>query len=493
MRLAILPANVLLADNSSQWLAVAIPLVLSQDLATAKLVIPLVAGSESAVYQLGATESLRVTVEERAKRLSIEGAMRDVPTQRNRRLVPPGEGDLLTELNALAKEIDGYATVFSTHNPRALEAFAIGVSSPNAQLKTQRLRDAIAADPSFGLAYVVLAESLANANSPDAAAVLQDGEAHLASFTELDRARFNFLRSKILHATLEQQGKAGADLVKLSPNDAEALAALGSNMFLQGKATEGERLMDRAITINPESAEIRQQLATGLIESKQFGKAEKVLASLAANPAIQPQLAFCILFEGDAARAAIVFEKFVSSVANPDAQTFLRASWQALAGHRPEAIQALTEAHFTDQRFLTLAKNQEVLWQVMDKRYREAKVASVGAGQIAALLASGAASPEEWNSKVAAIADKRSQANLRAYGLFLYGFYAPAAAAWKELDANAGNADLRARTMLAASLKLAGKADEASKIPVQPFIPDFSDYFNPVTFAQLRSLLGQAE
>jgi hypothetical protein len=81
---------------------------------------------------------------------------------------------------------------------------------------------------------------------------------------------------------------------------------------------------------------------------------------------------------------------------------------------------------------------------------------------------------------------------LRAYGLFLYGFYNRAAESWKAIADASGDTDLRARAMLAASLRLAGKPQEARKILVQPFVPDLSGYYAAVSFAQLRSLLGQA-
>jgi hypothetical protein len=277
--------------------------------------------------------------------------------------------------------------------------------------------------------------------------------------------------------------------VKLTPNDSDALAVFASALFLQGRSGEAERLMGRAIQISPDNPDFRQQLATGLMESRQFAQAEKTLASLTSNPANFSQLAFCVLLGGDAGRANGIYAKFLSTVANPSAKVFLQASWQAFTGHLDQAILQLGVAHFSDPRLTVLARNQIVLWQIMAKRPDDAKATAAAAGPIARLLAGGAPDAEAWLANVDAFPDENARNTLRAYGLFLYGFYGPAAESWKALEEASGGTDLRARAMLAASLRLAGKAEEGHKILVQPFVPEFSDYYAAVSFTQLRSLL----
>ncbi|MDQ2711732.1 MAG: hypothetical protein M3Y24_05750, partial [Acidobacteriota bacterium] len=356
--------------------------------------------------------------------------------------------------------------------------------------------------PSFGLAYIALTETLAGANSPETTAVLREASAHRDTFTQTDKARFDLLRSRLTHAPLSQQIQSATGLLQMVPHDADVLAVLASNLFLTGDRANGERLMIHALEINPENANLRQQLATGLIETQQFKQAEKVLVPLANNPAILPQLAVCILLEGDARRAGEAIEKFVSSVPNPDVKTLLLASWQALAGHIPEAIRQTQEANFADPRIAALAQTQLVAWQVMAKRYAEAKQTGLAgsrthtaAGQIALALGTGAPSASEWRAKIQAlppaVVDESGKALLTAYGLFLYGFYPDSVTAWQQIDQTAGGADLRARTMLAASLKAAGRTDKARKILVQPFVPELGDFYGTIAFNQLRALLGQ--
>ncbi len=491
-RLAILPANVLIADASSEWMRLAVPLVLSLDLSTSRNVIASVATSESAVYQLGSTATLRSTVEEQSGRLDLRAAIAETATQQNRQIltVAGTASSLASQLDELAKRIDGQATQFSTHNERALESFALSISSSGPQ-KLQHLKDAIGSDPSFGLAYVALADSLAETNNPEVNGVLENAESHRASFTPLDKARFELLRSRLSQAPLSDQATAGAALVKMLPNDPEALSALASSLFLQGRGADAERFMNRAIQISPENANLRQKLAAELVETGQFAQAEKVWQSLAANPGVLPQLAACILLEGDSQRANDTFEKFLAPVANPDAKALLGASWQALSGHREAAIRQLTSARFNDPRVGAFAQNQLVLWLLMDKNYQGAKQMAP-TGPLAELLAAGAPSAEAWEAKVKTFPDKKARAALEAYGLFLHGFYPQAAEAWQQIEQRSGGTDLPARAMEAASLRLAGRTEDARKIRVQPFLPDFNNFYAAVSFSQLRSLLGQA-
>jgi Flp pilus assembly protein TadD len=490
--LAILPANVLLTDISSEWLRLAIPLVLQRDLATSVSIITSIAGDQSSVYQLGGTETLRVTIEERSGEFEIDSTIRDVATQRNRRSISVQGSDLLSELNGLAKQIDTRASQFSTRSQKALEAFSAGISSADVQLKTQKLRDAIAADPSFGAAYCALANALASVHSPDALTILNTGESRRASFTVLDQAQFDLVQAKLRSAPLDKQVESARALVKLTPNDADATAALASALFLEGQSGEAERLMTHAIQINPENPAFHQLSAVGLMENRQFAQAEKVLSGLTSNPLTFSQMAFCVLLAGNNNRANGLYEKFLTTVTNPAAKIFLQASWQTFTGHLDEAIHQLGAAHFGDPRLTALARNQIVLWEIMAKRFADAKVTAIGAGPVAVLLASGAPTAEAWRSKVDAFSDQNAKDTLRAYGLFLYGFYAQAAESWNAIEMASGGTDLRARTMLAASLRLAGKTEQARKILVQPFVPDFSDYYAAVSFTQLRLLLGQA-
>ena len=485
----------LIDDADAEWMRLAVPLVLEQDLAASPAIVAGIAANGSGAYQLYSSEAVRVTVEKRGGSLSLRAVTINLASQRvTNAWLSRDSPDLVTGLNALAKQIDRHASPFSSRGEAALKAFATGLSSPDPGLKAQRLRDAITADPSFGLAYLALIDVL-RANSPaEMDSVLKQAEAHRASFTPVDRARFDLARSRALQAPVRQQAAAASSLLRLTPNDIDALAALASSLFLEGRAEEAERSMGRALQVSPGNASLRDQLARGLVETKQFAAAEKIFAGLAAsNPSILAQVAACILLEGDTARADATYEKFLSSISNADTKVLLRSTWLALSGKRPEAVAQILAGNFSDARWANLARSQAVLWQVFDKRREEAKKIATGASAAAKLLADGAFSAAGWQNEVdrlpSAKPDDPAKLALLRYGFFLLGFYPESVEAWKQADTVAGGSDLRARTMLAASREQAGKLNGGTQVAVQPFLPDFSDYYDVVSFTEMRRLL----
>ena len=234
---------------------------------------------------------------------------------------------------------------FSTKSERALEEFTQALQTTTPAGRAQALKGAIGLDPSFGIAYIVLAETTAQIDPQALPDLLGQGGAHKASFTALDRVKFNALAAQAVHAPVPQQEAALAALLQLAPNTADALAGLGSLRFLQGDAANGERLLGRALEVSPGNANIRQQLGRGLIESKQFAKAEKVLAGLENNPAILPTLATCVLLERDGARAQAISDRFSQSL-QPQVQGLYRATWLALSGNAAGAIYRSRPAEF---------------------------------------------------------------------------------------------------------------------------------------------------
>jgi Tfp pilus assembly protein PilF len=469
---------------------------MAQDLSTSRTLIPVVVESDSDVYRVGAQEALRITIQALPSSANVAAVVTSTATQRNVRTFTArrldGKGfDLIGQLNTLAKAMDEGATEFSTRSESALKLFSASLSTTDPQVRAQRLREAIATDPSFGLAYIVLLQALGSASRDDAGAILKSAEEHQNSFVPLDRARFDVIRSKLLRSSAEDQINTAENFLKLAPNETDVLASLALVLFRKGRVVDAENAISRALAISPESTSLRQDLATGLFENRQFARAEQVLTGMSETSAILPQIAFCALLAGETKRADRIFDRFLKSVTNSNAHAFLSASWQAYEGHLDAAIGQLQAAHFSDPQLTMLSRSQIVLWQLMAERYQDAKAAAAGASPIAALLASGAPSAEGWLQRVDSTADDKSRDSLKGYGLYLYGFYAQSAEFWKKIDESAGGTDLRARTMLAASLKMAGRADQAAKIPVQAFSPSFDDYYSALSFNTLRSLLGQ--
>jgi hypothetical protein len=490
-RLAILPGNILIADPAAEWLRLAVPLAVAEDLTTSRNLSPIVADGESGAYRAAASEMLEATVEERQGRFRIEAAIRDMKTQRNRRVITAAGASaagLIAVVNRLAKSIDPRATDYSTNNDQALQAFAAAAQESNSQSQVQSLTEAIQVDPGFGAAHIALIELLARSGARNVQSAIANAKAHEAAFTALDRARFQEIVTRISHAPLAQQTSAAAALLRLAPNNLDALTSLAADRFLQGDAGAGA-LLNRALQVSPGNASLPMDLAEGLFETKQFAKAEKIFVRLDSDVAVLPDLAACILLEGDRARASSVFASYVQrlqDIKEPLAP-MANAGWLAISGQLPQAIASLQSAQFHQADLESIALSQIAVWQTATKDTAAAKKTGAQALGLAkapiarvfaiaaTLIANGDVPPEQWQARVnASPLDNGTKQVLLGYGFFLFGHYNQAAQVWQTLLTASGNIDLRSRAMLASSLDHAGKPDEAAKILVQPFLPNLT-------------------
>ncbi len=472
-----------------------VPLVLEYDLATPPDRMASLSDSESGAYQMGATAVLRTTIEDRAGGVWIEAIVTDNSTQRNRQVLTSQAKPeaLIGALNELARRLDSRATSFSTRSIPALRDYAQAAESSNPQARTQLLNQAIGTDPNFGIVYAVLLEGAARGGGQAAGPLLSQAAARENSFAPVDRARVRVVTARLTHAPLSEQANATAALLQLTPNNLDALVTLGTDRFLTGNGADGERLLDRALQLSPGNPTIRDRLAQGLIATKRYAQAEKLIAN-------RPELAVCVLLEGDTSRANQFANNFFSSVPNPDVKTLFQATWLALSGQLPNAIQTLQKAPFHDPAVRSVALSELALWQVRTGNVPAARASAAQASTVnrtapllpllAQLITDDVQSPAEWRSKVAAAPlNATAKQALLGYGFFVRGNYPDAADVWRQMLDESGDTDLRARAMLASSLDHAGKADEAHKILVQPFLPEWGDFYGAISFNEMRRLL----
>lgn len=478
------------------------PLVLEADLSTSHTLVAHVVSGESAAYEAAANEALRTTIEDRNGHYRIEATFTDLSTQQTNRVVTAeGQGnDLLPVVYELAKEIAPDAAAFSTHSDHALQDYAAAAQSSNPDDRTRLLSDAVAADPGFGLAYVALVETAAAKGQPAMQPLLAAAQAHSAGFTPPDRARFQAVVARLTHAPLTDQADTLAALLKLTPNNAEALASLGSARFLEGDSAAGSQLFARALQLSPSNSTFIRQFGQGLLETKRFAQAERILNTIPNDPATVPMLAVCALLQGDASRANSTMEKAFARRAPNDPYTVLfRGNWLAISGQIPKAIDYVAHANLTDPAVHAIASTQVTIWQVMSKDFAAAKKSAALAshapvGAVALLMADANKPPDEWQREVESSPIGASQAGKRlvlGYGYFLTARYAQAAQIWQDILKSSGDTDLGARAMLAASLTGLGKVDEARKIVVEPFVPELGDLYAAIRFGEMRKLIAE--
>ena len=483
---------------------IGIPIALQQDLLTSRTLVPFQVSGESAAIQAGANEVMRTTVESQQGRLHIQATIVDAATQKNLSVNSAdaaSAADLITALNTLAKRIDGRAVEFSTRNPKALEALAQAAAAANAQTRVQFLSRAAIIDPACGFAYLVLLDILGPTGQQNVAPVLKEAQERRKQFTPYIQAKFDFTAARLQHAPPAELTKAAQAVLAMAPNDSDVLAALGAIRFQAGDASGGGKYLRQASLVNPVSPNLRNQLAMGLFQAKRFSEAEKILTQLDKAPAVLPELATCLLLEGDVTRANAAAERFFASVSNEQLRQLIRATWLAATGDRAKAIDSIENTKFTDSEIKAVALGEATIWRLLDKDYAGAKksAAEVAAdnrsGSFANLTRLLAASNQEagaWKREADGSPALSPQAKepLLAYGLFLGGHYAEAAQEWRKITDRQRGQDPRANTMLAASLRKAGQGSEAGKIAVQPFVIEFGDLYGVVSFGEMRRQLA---
>jgi Flp pilus assembly protein TadD len=427
-RIAILPAEVLITNSSAEWMRLAVPLVLQEDLAISAKVVSFFAKDGSAAYEGVATKVLRTTVEDRNGKLRLEAVVTDPQTQRNEQVISI-EGNsaagILLPADQLAKRIDPHAENFPARNLEALKAFTSAAGTGDLSQRLQLLTEAVRADGNFGLAYIALVETAAQAAPQNLRSLVAEGTAHRSQFAPLERARWDAMMARYFHRPLAQQAEIVGAVLKVAPNNVEALATLGADRFLQGNGGEGERLLRQAIALSPANINLPLQLANGLIESRRFSDAITVLRPLSGNAPAIPALAVATLLNGKAKEASAVFQNLISLLpAGTSAASFLRTQWEAISAPATQPVPL----------------------------------------PAASSISSG-------------------------YNAFLNGHFEEAVRFWQDAVQQTGDTDLRARAMLAASLNGAGRTADAREILVLPFVPDLNDGGVALAFHQMRQLL----
>ncbi|HEX4229125.1 MAG TPA: tetratricopeptide repeat protein [Bryobacteraceae bacterium] len=546
-RIAILPAEVLVPTAGSQNMATAIPLILQTDLTTSRKWLAVMVPNESAAYQSGAKYVLRIVIEEHGQQIKLQGVLTDSATQKNHDVWTvngPINAGFVTFGNALAKKMDSSATIYSTKSDQALLAYVAAMQARQPQQRIKMLQEAVHYDPAFGQAYLTFVQTLIQNGVQNFAPLVKAADAHRASFTPLDQARFAAMQKQLSHAPLAEQATATQAVLKIAPNDVPALATLGSEKFLLGDVDATKKLLREALALDPDNLTIRKELADVLVntgERKQglallaeyalqkpqdtnakralgelqfstgrFSEADKTLSSLGQAPGIENEVAICRLLEGDVTGANAAFDAYLNTrqVQNNQFSEIGHAVWMSVEGQRDKAIATLANDQFSQPDLRALALSQIAIWKVEGKELAGARQAAAQAvslanaqvpkvfASMASLLADGDAPLASWRQKVqSATLDPNAKQFVLGYGFYLFGHYPEAADVWRGLVKQTNGADGRSKVMLAASLEAAGKTAEAKAIHVALFFPNLTggDPFAAINFTQMLKVNGVQE
>lgn len=474
-----------------------VPIAFQYDLATAPNLTAAFVRDTSGAYQMRATAFLRTTVEKlRGGRIRVKATLSGLSTQRNQQVIEAGassEDGLVAALNAAARQIEARATNFSTSSVPALQSFTAAAESSDLQKRIQDLRSAISFDSNFGLAYMLLLNTVAVTGEENTAAAMSQVANRLNSLTPLDQARLNEIMARLRHAGLQEQENTAAAVLKLAPNDVDTLAALGTVRFLQGDTGAGRRFLERAMELSPENSKVRQDLIRGLIQTARYEDAGKLMTN-------SSDLAVCLLLQGKLPEANAMIGKAIQSLTSSDLKTLYLANWLATAGQLNKAIETIRSATFANTPAHSAGLVQVAIWESMTQNFA---AAGKSAGQaillsgnrgalamIARLLTKASEPAAEWRREVqAAPLDPSVAQTLLGYGFFLYGRYPQAVEVWQQTVNQSGDTNLPARAMLASSLERAGRTRDAHDVRVQPFLPELGDIYASVAFNEMRRLL----
>ncbi len=283
-RLAVLRFENLGADPGTDWMGRALAEILSTDLAGAPgtYAIP-----SSRLHGLGQTLGWRPVA---APGISAEGppalaaganrlaygqyyvaggaipaslTIEDPHTRRMLRVfnVTAPEPDVAAAAAALARQIWPEAQPYTVHDAAAIQAYASAIEAPDPKAEESFARQAIATDPDFGAAYLLLADL--KARERDRAGLMQVLEAASARGTALpqaDRARLEVLTAN-LSGDWARRERALAVVVRLNPNDPAAWRGLAEVLSARHQDMGAARAYQRALTVEPEDASAWNQLA----------------------------------------------------------------------------------------------------------------------------------------------------------------------------------------------------------------------------------------
>ena len=271
-RIALLPFDNLTGDAAFDWVSDAGPAVLSEELAGSVHVLPLRSRSVGTAALVGATQLFHCTFSRRGNALRVDFSLEDAEEHR---MVATGsaEGGVLFVLNTLALKLDPGARPFSTPNQDALAAWGSG-----------EFERAVTLDPDFGTAWAFWISQSAQAGKPEAAAVLAERALARASL----RSAFNKAQIQFALAVLRKdetaRGAALKELASLAPNDVANLLGLAEIEQHHRRYAAAIQLYQRALAIEPGNANALNGVGYAQGENGDLNDAKKSLEAYGQQP-----------------------------------------------------------------------------------------------------------------------------------------------------------------------------------------------------------------
>ena len=271
-RIAILPFDNLTGDAALDWVSVAGPAMLVEELSGASHVLAVRMSTVGTAALGGATQLLHCTYTQRGGTLEISYALEDA--QRHR-MVSTGSapGTVLFAVSTLARALDKGAQPFSTPSTEAAEAWGRG-----------EFERAVMLDPDFGAAWESWIAQLQQSGKPDEAeAIAERALARSSLRTPLNKAQIR-LRSALLRKDETARIAALTELARLTPHDSGTVMALAEIEQRQRRFPAAGQLYRRALAIDPENGAALNGLGYAQGEDGDLDGAKKTLERYGQKP-----------------------------------------------------------------------------------------------------------------------------------------------------------------------------------------------------------------
>jgi Flp pilus assembly protein TadD len=273
-RVAFLPFENLSGDASLDWIVAAGPRILNDELlggsATA---VPIQVDALRDAYSTGATQLVHGYVEKRRLTLHFEFMVEDAQTHKALQTLA-SDGDALTSVTQLAKQIDPGAHAFSTAIPQAASAWGSG-----------DYEKATAFDPNFGAAWSSWVQARAAAGDKKQALDLAGQALKQSSLrSPIDRAQLEYM-SATLRQDEPAQEKALMALAQLMPHDVGLLRQLATWETNARRFSEAARYYGAILQESPDDVEMWNQLGYAQAFAGDLESARKSFERYGRDPA----------------------------------------------------------------------------------------------------------------------------------------------------------------------------------------------------------------
>jgi tetratricopeptide (TPR) repeat protein len=224
-----------------------------------------------------------------SSKLRIHAVIEDLASRRNVATLDAesdlGGGNLAAASESMAYALDSRTRKFGTQNGAAIRAWGEALTAEDKDQKIADLRRAVKADPNFGMAYVDLVTLLLASGDADALQqVLKQADDHLSEFTDLERARLEFLESGI-RQNPRQRKEALVALSRLVSTDPKTINALAETEVNARRFDSAAELFKNALAIEPNSSTLLNEL--GYAEAYR-GKLDAATAALERYRVLEP-------------------------------------------------------------------------------------------------------------------------------------------------------------------------------------------------------------